>query len=595
MKTKNKLTTVAQAMMMALLLALTACSGEELTDNNKPETEEGRTVSMNIKLPEGKPAFSETGTQSAVTTAWEEGDELIMLVWMYAGPAMKLSAGVTLAYNGTDWTVTEGMQLIPAKTVALDGTVEVNIPEDITEEVTAEGTLVYAPECLWNEPGIIEAKNDAKTDAPETWMLDNNGEWTPNTARLRIYTGTEGDKVTLASLDLEDHFGINGGYFSATTDADGNAYFYGTLHEAVTGGFTVNVVAETKLEDGSTVSLDVPVLEASAQAPVALETGKGYKVDAKAKRDAAVAEMSRLLEAHPNGYKEAADGICEVYTYAGLLAWRNSGNALSASMKLMMDITLPTDGITVTDGQPSGSNWTPVGDGSNPYTGTFDGNGKKITGLRISSTSMYTGLVGALEGSVKDLTLNDAVIHSTADCTGSIAGYNNSGNVSGCIVNGSIMGADNTGGIVGQDEQGTVAGCTVSGNVTGSSFTGGIVGQCANGTVSACGNSADIAGKNNTGGIVGYLNNVTAIGCWSVNTQEKDKNNIGMSSDIDGIGDIGGISTIDRCYVFIYAFLIGDTDIADMNAALSEAGSAYQWQIGNGFNWPTLVSTAGTE
>lgn len=59
--------------------------------------------------------------------------------------------------------------------------------------------------------------------------------------------------------------------------------------------------------------------------------------------------------------------------------WSESyiGKYKSATIKLMADIDL------------SAHYWTPIGSGSNPFQGTFDGNGHTISGLYISTTGMY--------------------------------------------------------------------------------------------------------------------------------------------------------------------------------------------------------------
>ena len=101
-----------------------------------------------------------------------------------------------------------------------------------------------------------------------------------------------------------------------------------------------------------------------------------------------------------------------------------------------------------------GIDWTPIGkDDNKAYTGTFDGNGKTITGLTVTGSYKYAGLFGDIDenGTVKNVVLEDVQI--TSD--------NSSGSV---------------GGVAG-DSWGTIENCSVSGSVSGTTFAGGVVGS----------------------------------------------------------------------------------------------------------------------
>ena len=73
--------------------------------------------------------------------------------------------------------------------------------------------------------------------------------------------------------------------------------------------------------------------------------------------------------------------------------------------------------------------WTPIGSESNRYTGTFDGNGKTISGIYINTDEDNQGLFGCIgdinksgTGTVKNLGIEDSWI-SGGDNVGGIAGY----------------------------------------------------------------------------------------------------------------------------------------------------------------------------
>ena len=105
-------------------------------------------------------------------------------------------------------------------------------------------------------------------------------------------------------------------------------------------------------------------------------------------------------------------------------------------LKNSIDITLTSD-IDL-----SGIDWTPIGiDYNHRYAGTFDGNGKTITGLTVTTSDQYAGLFGCIDsgGKVKNVTLKDVKIESKHDVgsAGGVAGWSY-GNIENCSVSGSV-------------------------------------------------------------------------------------------------------------------------------------------------------------
>ena len=90
-----------------------------------------------------------------------------------------------------------------------------------------------------------------------------------------------GDVVTLTSSAFTPNLPKSAdGIYTATTQTDGYAYFYGTMAEQSEN-------FKLKLTAIGSKALDTPVtlLEASALVPVELEAGKAYWLDASAKRN----------------------------------------------------------------------------------------------------------------------------------------------------------------------------------------------------------------------------------------------------------------------------------------------------------------------
>lgn len=164
----------------------------------------------------------------------------------------------------------------------------------------------------------------------------------------------------------------------------------------------------------------------------------------------------------------------------------------------------------------NGTTWTPIGNSTTAYTGTFDGQGYAITNFSYTSTGY-----GGLFGSTQNATIKNFSISGTLTITG--------GKYSGVIGNAKVStvsnvhshliinstGGDHDGGVVGSTENGagtTISGCSFSGEMTVSvkGNYGGIVGYVSTDNVLNSANYGTITYSNASccaGGIVGYINN----------------------------------------------------------------------------------------
>ncbi|MDR2401304.1 MAG: hypothetical protein LBD73_06605 [Deferribacteraceae bacterium] len=164
-------------------------------------------------------------------------------------------------------------------------------------------------------------------------------------------------------------------------------------------------------------------------------------------------------------------------------------NALSEPYKLANDIILN-----------SSSSWSPIEDAGTYFTGTFNGNGKTISGLYINESSKdYVGLFGCLSaGAVIDnLTLELS--------SAGITGKSYVGGIAGC--------ADGT-----ADNPVKLTNTHVKGNIitatgaTANRYVGGLVGHAESYVlIDGSSNAADLSGDINTsnadvhyGGIIGF-------------------------------------------------------------------------------------------
>ncbi len=156
-----------------------------------------------------------------------------------------------------------------------------------------------------------------------------------------------------------------------------------------------------------------------------------------------------------------------IYTADEFNAVRND---LAGYYVLMADIDLSGYG-----------NWVPIGDYTNRFTGTLDGNGHIINNLTINGTANYQGLFGCIGagGTVMNLGVSGSVIGHYS--IGGLVGYNE-GTIENCYTSGSIYGTGGSsaaGGLAGYNNGGAITNCYSSSDVDYTFFDvriGGLVG-----------------------------------------------------------------------------------------------------------------------
>ena len=253
------------------------------------------------------------------------------------------------------------------------------------------------------------------------------------------------------------------------------------------------------------------------------------------------------------GYTDDGQGNYTVTSAEGL---KNIAKLVNEEWNLSIDITLTSD-IDL-----SGIDWTPIGiDYNHRYAGTFDGNGKTITGLTVTTSDQYAGLFGYIGsgGKVKNVTLENVQItnDNSSGYAGGVAGWSY-GNIENCSVSGSVSGSGSSsdvGGVVGYQMGGSITGCSSSATVKGTQRAGGMAGVTNNGaTLTACYATEDVTVErtptNNTyaGGVVGFNGGgSTLIACYATGS-------VTVTGDGTGSIYVGGVtgdnfaSTLTACY-----------------------------------------------
>ncbi len=233
----------------------------------------------------------------------------------------------------------------------------------------------------------------------------------------------------------------------------------------------------------------------------------------------------------PNKPAVAADGYYEIANGAQLQWFANEVNASKDNAALNARLT---DDIDLSGICSSANPWTPIGDHANNriYSGTFDGQGHKITGLYLkgnasnytNGNTYYIGLFGECDGvTIKNLSVYGTAMAVTR-MVGGLAGRT-------CGVS--------------THRRSTVENChnyvTLTGSATNDDIFshGGLVGSAQETDFIGCSNEVDITGyQGQVGGIVGNtgIGGVTLTNCWNSGHVHLR----GYKSTFEGVGGLVG-------------------------------------------------------
>ena len=199
----------------------------------------------------------------------------------------------------------------------------------------------------------------------------------------------------------------------------------------------------------------------------------------------------------------------------------------------------------------AGKTFEPIGNYSNYFNGTFDGQGHVISNLAMTSSSIYVGLFGYSWG----LTIRNVILDSSCSITSSYG--------SGSVYIGGIIGhCDARNGPCTIENSANMGSVTFSGYVSSSYYLhlGGIAGYLSfydfDSTVKNCANYGDVthSGKSKDsciGGIVGWSSNSSSNRVYIYNSLNHGTiTHNGTTSDSLWVGGIAGqtdYTTIENC------------------------------------------------
>lgn len=498
----------------ALLFALAACTQDELAgDNRLPEGEYPVIIRATGLSVEATP-LAAPSTRAAV-----DGDWLgVTSVALKMGDAVK------------EYTVTASTDFKSATLSRENDPYYWTSRDPITISAwwpfnNADITQMPAVKVAEDQSKLADFQNSDFISAENRKVEFNNPtlEFTHRTARVTIelkpgtgFTSVAGATVSLVSLSAD-----NGNPTAIKTyNASGNTYEALTAPQTVAAGKPF-----VKVELGGGTFYFRP------QNNVVLEAGSRYKYTVKVNTTGLTLEGCTIGSwvdgggesgaAEDLGYSIQNDGSYMVYNADGLLAWNKAAQKdESINCTLTADIDL------------TGKDWTRIGTWPG-YSGVFNGQGHRITGLNISAAT--TELFGLLNvrGVIKNLQLIDVNL------------YGSSGSAAGIV----------------EQNEGQIIACSVTGKISAYGRTCGIA-DLNYGSITACWFDGTLK-EYESGAIVRYNYNTITSCYWGGNAGQGVFRNHGGTVDatkVDG------------------ATAKWQTAVDGMNPALT--GNDYQWALG---------------
>ena len=413
----------------ALLFALAACTQDELADGSRLSKEEYPIVIHATGLSVEATPQAAPSTRASVDGDWQG----VTSVALKMGDAVKEYTVTATDADGYK-SATLSRENDPYYWISRNPiTVSAWWPFN-----NADITQMPAVKVAEDQSKLADFQNSDFISAENRKVEFNNPtlEFTHRTARVAIelkpgtgFTSVDGATVSLVSLSAD-----NGNPTAIKTyNASGNTYEALTAPQTVAAG---KPFVKVKLGGGT--------FYFRPQNDVVLEAGNRYSYTVKVNTTGLTLEGCTIGdwadgggesgEAEDLGYSIQNDGSYMVYNAKGLLAWNEAAQKdESINCTLTADIDL------------TGKDWTQIGTWPG-YSGVFNGQGHRITGLNFSAaTTELFGLLN-LRGVIKNLQLIDVNLYGSNGSAAGIVDQNN-GQIIACSVTGKISAYGRTCGI----------------------------------------------------------------------------------------------------------------------------------------------------
>ena len=528
-----------------------------------------------------------------------EGAEGTPIVFTATGlnPTATATAGTRAPVDG-NWT---GVQSVA---VLMDGTVKTyNVTPSTADPTSA--TLTSTDPYYWTN------HNDITVTA---WWPYTAGETTPPAVKVKANQSTQkdfegsdlivadGQTVTYGSPTLRFTHRTARVTIVLTDNTEGLASVQ--LTGLSTEGGNPDIIVPYDKGSNTYTAIVAPQSVAAGTAFVTCTFTNGktfvYKMKNATDWQAGGEYTYTVSLATARGYIIEDDGSYTVYNADGLMNIAELVNGGKTDINITLDKNIDL----------TGKAWTPIGtDYDNSYKGTFDGGGHTITGLTFTTNDEFAGLFGWLNraGTVKNVVMEGVQITSNQIYGGSIGGVVGSswGTIENCSVSGNVSGTVYVGGVVGVQIGGSITGCSSSATVKGTVDVGGVAGQTnSSATLTACYATGNVIieidpKKNIAGGsLVGMNAGISLLACYATG-------NVTSTGSSTGKVHIGGFlgnnyTTVTACYwknnheqgigynkenIVPEATKVDGTGVTwknavdAMNTALQNAGSKWRYEL----------------
>ena len=328
--------------------------------------------------------------------------------------------------------------------------------------VSAAGVMAFGSATPWGKPtgpvsnaGVLTA-TDNGTVALVGTSVANSGTITAPGGEVLLAAGTT--VTPLATTGVSS--------LSVATTGGGLVDDSGIVSAETVDGKTGTILLESGMGSGTTTLASTAVLDASAP-----NGGNGGNITINA-NTVTLDNLAPLNVSAPYGKPGTVmiDPSTINTDVASCLETIDGNGTASNQSGYLADTINLTGNIDLESGSTLYS-WTPLGNVSTPFTGTFNGNGHTVSGYTITATGNMTGFIGALgsTGKVENLGVTGTVDGGTYSSIGGLVGGNNGGTISNSYATGTVSGSSGVGGLVGGNNGGTISNSYATGTVSGDS------------------------------------------------------------------------------------------------------------------------------
>ena len=416
--------------------------------------------------------------------------------------ALVANKGIIKADGGIVYLTTKALDTVLNGMVNNTGLIEANSLDMQNGKI-----VLYAHGGTTNVNGTLSATNgsletsgnvlhvsDTTNIKAKSWLLD------PTDITIESTGGTDlaGSSISASTIDTV----LNGGTdvtLTATNDINVNQAMAWNQHVlTLSAGNNININAQMDLTNTAGLSLLYAQTNGAGtyniHAPINIATTGSFSTQHAT--DPLI--NYTIIDALGNVGDDQTIGV-------------NSLQALASVANLAGNYVLGANiDASSTSTWNSGAGFTPIGNGSTNFTGTFDGLGHTISNLTINRPSTdYVGLFGYVgHGSIQNVGLINATI-TGSNYVGGLVGESSYSTITNSYAMGSVSGTSRVGGLVGLNNWASTSNSYATGSVSGTSYVGGLVGS-NNSAISNSYATGNVSGTSYVGGLAGY-NYVTTI------------------------------------------------------------------------------------